>query len=69
MNESSCDGYHMQLSVHLMSLGKSSRTGKLPDYNGKKTMAARAGRGFQVTEALSVSTGAVNYMSGCNYQS
>lgn len=44
MNESSRDGCHMQPSVHLMSLGKSSRTGKLPDYNGKKTMAARAGR-------------------------
>lgn len=25
--------------------------------------------GLQVTEALSVSTGAVNYMSVCNYQS
>lgn len=62
----------MQPSVHLMSLGKSSRTGKLTDYNREKTMVARAGRvprGVQVTEALSVSTGAVNYTSVCNYQS
>ena len=35
----------MQPSVHLMSLGKEgSRTGKLTDYNRKKTMVARAGR-------------------------
>lgn len=34
----------MQPSVHLMSLGKSSRTGKITDYNRKKTMVARARR-------------------------